>query len=954
MFSSGSKSTIFQHSQDLLSDLAMLRHSTQQKAIPIIFIVHSLGGIVVKDALSISQQEQIYTREILPATRGVIFLGTPHRGSAVASVGEVAFRFAKLFFQDPNIKVLRGLERNSEILDRIARSFGHVLATGRIKVHSFREELDLKGISIVDTFSSTIGYLYETIGSLHANHRDMAKMSSCDDINFQRVVAVIDRWLADTEPLPVDLRSSKTNSVLPDGLIFDEEYHDCLASLNSAEARMRHENLTDAYSGTFQWIFDSKYNFSSFLSGDLASNTFWIQGKPGSGKSTLMKFALRHPHTAELLEKYHNVSWIMAAYFFHDRGTDAQKSILGFLREILYQVLMQQKLIFPLIYPQFHSSKSSELKLRSSQSLAVSRNMTGQCRDSPSISWTLNLLEEALGSIAISSNFNIGLCIFVDALDEHLGDHRNLIRILRKVSQSAQGEHFRIRVCMAGRPENVFKDAFWDCLGFAVQNLTASDIQHYTEERFRQEVSVSMTKDGKEAFSELVKEIIHKAEGVFLWVRLVCDEFVECLCEGDTIGELKRVLSALPTELGQLYTRALHRASRPQLRASVKTRYETYVMFQIVKSCRSPFSAYELLSASLFLTAGKGTHLDLQRLSREQMNRRLYSRSAGLIEIASSSDDIVLNMYMKSLAQGRYANYGVVQFIHQTVEEYVATDEGSRVIAEVSGSKPEVDGELLILRYLLSLFPFFSAGKLDLDVIEFVCRNFAFYAHWVEQNSDYIVSDLIEMETLCLSQRERPVLMWELIKRSRRGPAGSFYTSTSVSFSQPLILYAIIGLERSFDKVLKSCAADIRYEELEALLTVIAEQLMTEPSSLESNEFITGVSLEIIKALQTVLKSAIGIHHFQKLPPKFDEQMLELVSSKAIGSLAQRELLCRQWTHVRGPRLTMDLRAKLSQNIDTASDGDSSPPDTGQDPDVESDHDSTRANTIQSPTSESA
>lgn len=49
LFSSASQATVFQHAGTLLSDLANKRTSNVEKRRPLIFIAHSLGGIVVKD-----------------------------------------------------------------------------------------------------------------------------------------------------------------------------------------------------------------------------------------------------------------------------------------------------------------------------------------------------------------------------------------------------------------------------------------------------------------------------------------------------------------------------------------------------------------------------------------------------------------------------------------------------------------------------------------------------------------------------------------------------------------------------------------------------------------------------------------------------------------------------------------------------------------------------------------
>ena len=123
MFVSAPQATIYHHAQTLLSDLAMLRGSKSDRAKPLIFIAHSLGGIVVKDALILSQNDPTHLKDILPTTVGVIILGTPHHGSKAASLGKFAFGTARVFFQNPNMHILRGLERNLEILERIIRSF---------------------------------------------------------------------------------------------------------------------------------------------------------------------------------------------------------------------------------------------------------------------------------------------------------------------------------------------------------------------------------------------------------------------------------------------------------------------------------------------------------------------------------------------------------------------------------------------------------------------------------------------------------------------------------------------------------------------------------------------------------------------------------------------------------------------------------------------------------------
>lgn len=139
IFKAGNKSNISQHGDDLRGsiELKVLADNTD----PVLFVAHSLGGIIVKDAINRSQA----CRE---RCRLVVFLGTPHRGSAATSWGTIAANLTKLALQDPNQRLLDGLQVDSEVLDNIHRDFVTTLdqSTCRIKVYSFQEARAMTGI----------------------------------------------------------------------------------------------------------------------------------------------------------------------------------------------------------------------------------------------------------------------------------------------------------------------------------------------------------------------------------------------------------------------------------------------------------------------------------------------------------------------------------------------------------------------------------------------------------------------------------------------------------------------------------------------------------------------------------------------------------------------------------------------------------------------------------------
>ncbi|KAI0108546.1 hypothetical protein GGR51DRAFT_558856 [Nemania sp. FL0031] len=87
-----------------------------------------------------------------------------------------------------------------------------------------------------------------------------------------------------------------------------------VASLNYASRPVRHDSVPQAHKNTFQWAFDSRLS-KWFSSG---SGTFWVSGKPGSGKSTFMKFIARHSQTKDLLTRWAGSADILAVvvHFF--------------------------------------------------------------------------------------------------------------------------------------------------------------------------------------------------------------------------------------------------------------------------------------------------------------------------------------------------------------------------------------------------------------------------------------------------------------------------------------------------------------------------------------------------------------------------------------------------------------------------------------------------------------
>jgi hypothetical protein len=82
---------------------------------------------------------------IFSATRGIIFLGTPHRGSGMTTLAKLVASIAEVTLQDVNHGLIRDLKRDSQTLDRIRDGFSRTLDKQVLKIWSFEEELAITG-----------------------------------------------------------------------------------------------------------------------------------------------------------------------------------------------------------------------------------------------------------------------------------------------------------------------------------------------------------------------------------------------------------------------------------------------------------------------------------------------------------------------------------------------------------------------------------------------------------------------------------------------------------------------------------------------------------------------------------------------------------------------------------------------------------------------------------------
>ncbi|KAI0975133.1 hypothetical protein F4678DRAFT_419393 [Xylaria arbuscula] len=198
------QNSIGMHAADLVAHLAYQRDTTDSSNRPIIFVAHSLGGLVCEDALLSSKNSvEPHLQRILECARAIAFFGTPHAGSDLTRFALTLTNLAKLFIKKPNNDLLGVLERKSEVLARIQGEFHKMIRarkdTGKpdIKIHCYIEQVPIEGLEklVVPPESAVLSaYSHSTI---HSNHMNMTKFGSQGDSGFILVSGDLLRWVND-------------------------------------------------------------------------------------------------------------------------------------------------------------------------------------------------------------------------------------------------------------------------------------------------------------------------------------------------------------------------------------------------------------------------------------------------------------------------------------------------------------------------------------------------------------------------------------------------------------------------------------------------------------------------------------------------------------------------------------------------------------------------------------
>lgn len=410
-----------------------------------------------------------------------------------------------------------------------------------------------------------------------------------------------------------------------------------LRTLRFNSMGFRYSKIPDAHANTFQWMFDN--TFAQWLTS--SHPVFWISGKPGSGKSTLVKFLVDNLDLSRYLQGWaHGAKVVAASYFFWINGTEMQKSQEGLLRSLLYDLLRQHPEPIQSVFP------------RQWQWLEAGY------REEDMPPWSRQDLLAGLTRLLHGGFSGVKYCIFIDGLDEYEGEQEDLIRVIRRLVNINN-----VKMCIASRPWNVFESAFGDDVAYKLylELFNRADIMLYVRDNLEMHPDFQRIRVRDPQADALLTEITSRAQGVFLWVYLVVRSLIRGLLNRDRMIDLQRRLRAFPSDLDDFFTHIL-------MSLDETYRVQTARSFRIALAAPRPLSLlnYWYTDAEeddpqfhlrLPVMALDKTELEARQ---EEMHKRLNGRCRGLLEVTWVPH-----------ADRPYAYR--VDFLHRTVKDFLRT-----------------------------------------------------------------------------------------------------------------------------------------------------------------------------------------------------------------------------------------------------------------------------------------
>ena len=503
-----------------------------------------------------------------------------------------------------------------------------------------------------------------------------------------------------------------------------------LYSLDFPQRDHRYKKIPRAYQATFNWLFERDHgqaqpwaDFVEWLAAEgNAERLYWITGKAGSGKSTLMRYLADDARTHSALQQWAGSRDLAVAscYFWNPGKEKLQKSLEGLLRTLLRDLLIK----IPGIAGAINQWRWQSYEIGATQLPA----------------WTQTELLSAFDTAISESRNFANVCLFIDGLDEFEGDDGARLEIISLLKQASESPN--VKVCVSSRPWRIFEDAFETHPSLKLEDLTSGDIRNYVQDMLIDDRRFQNLQQVDPAGCHAVaQEIVTKAQGVFLWVSLVVQELLKGLRNEDRLSDLQRRLQEMPPGLEKyfahmmgtldiFYLEQAHQLCQVALQGSHSSSLLTYYFVHE----EDPDHAMKLRIRAL----GAGElcgRLDF-------MERRLNTLCKGLLEVQKFPGQVTFFSHR-------------VEFLHRTVRDFLQTD----VLANMlMATREPFDVHMAICKAFLAEIKSLSFQKEDKETLFVLLDAFMEHARsWENIHGDSLTTLLDELDRTVQSQFEEYV-----------------------------------------------------------------------------------------------------------------------------------------------------------------------------------------------------
>ena len=430
-----------------------------------------------------------------------------------------------------------------------------------------------------------------------------------------------------------------------------------LSSLDFPGMADRHYNITDAASNTFKWPFEDGPIATWLKEG---SGLFWVRGKAGSGKSTLMKSIMADRRTLKFLEMWaKGKRLVVADHYFWMLGSPPQRSYQGMLQTLVHRVFAHDKSFVPIGCP-------------------------GRCNPSSLLAkmpWSTNELFDCLSTLVKETD--ACYCFFIDGLDEYCPqeEHHKLISRLKELVS-----HTNVKVCVSSRDWTIFANAFGQSeQQIRLEDLTRDDMRDFVDTELRaseQEAGRHYFSDQSPKALDLIEEISFRAEGVFMWTYLVLSSMRERLLAGQDLAHLWSCLDEFPGELEKYLRELVYDRISPTWRQGRLSKTACALKLATLPSeygFRPALGYWLALVCSDFDIRQTNFYKQLQvQFVDEQKSVKMFTETKGILQQACKD---ILRIYSDNTGKNGI-EFQRVELSHRSMYDFLMTPEMQDLLNE--------------------------------------------------------------------------------------------------------------------------------------------------------------------------------------------------------------------------------------------------------------------------------